>query len=282
MFNKAKLGYFSLMHLPPGDEAAYNHWHRYDHMPEVISVPGIHFGQRFVATPDCLSIRTAATSALAQAQYFTYYLFGEPITQTLRAFKANGTRLRAEGRQQSHEPAAIGGPFLLIKAWASPRVLVSARAVPYRPNKGIYAVVTDLLDSARQQDIAGWYDRVHIPDMLTVEGIAGAYWFISTDYTSALGFGENPLWRSIFIYYLDGDPVSTAARLKEHAVLWRRAGRLPDHRTVERTLLAGPYRSISSDAAMQALPSFMTKSPASRGSRGTQRHRLAETFRREV
>lgn len=83
MHNRAKLGYFSLISLPPGEEASYNRWHRYDHMPEVVSVPGRHFGQRFLATPECLAARVAADGGFARAQYFTYYLFGEPIDKTL-------------------------------------------------------------------------------------------------------------------------------------------------------------------------------------------------------
>ena len=74
----------------------------------------------------------------------TLYLMGEPVDATLRGVPGPGrarcTRPAASTRTAGR---ACRAPSSVTGAPAAPRVLVSAEAVPYRPNRGVYVVVRD-------------------------------------------------------------------------------------------------------------------------------------------
>ena len=51
--------------------------------------------------------------------------------------------LRSVGRFYQHRKAWISGPFDLLERAVAPRVLVSAEALAFRPNRGIYLIVEE-------------------------------------------------------------------------------------------------------------------------------------------
>ena len=244
--NKVKVGFFSFTEVTdPKEHRAYNDWHLMDHVVENIALPGIVRGERWVSTPACTNARLLADPMLAPIHYVACYLMSEPIGRTMETFLDLGAQLNAVGRFHRHRKSHLGGPFLLVKAYAAQRALVSPESIPYRPTRGIFVTVSDVLDPAQQDAVARWYDEVHIPDMLTVKGVAGAWWFANQSESTSPAFGyDNPPGRTVRVYYLDEDPLEMVADLHEKLPQWQAAGRMYDLSKAINTLFAGPFQTI--------------------------------------
>jgi hypothetical protein len=127
---------------------------------------------------------------------------------------------------------------------AAPRVLVSAEAVPYRPNRGVYVVVREgatipeggrAAPGATLRGTEG--DEGRLDDaLLAAEGVAGT-WTFSTD-----GRFDRHGWRpgdkTVTVSYLDAEPLAVAPGLGALV----RAQPDQDHRPV---LFAGPLETIT-------------------------------------
>jgi hypothetical protein len=244
--NKVKLGFFSFTEITdPREHHSYNEWHQLDHMPEQFPIPGIAFGERWVSTPDCTRARLADDGLVSPIHYITCYYLTEPVDRTLVDFVDWGAQLRALGRFHLHRKAHLGGPFLLVKGYAAPRVLVSPEAIPYRPKRGVIVTVTDLADAAAEPEVNAWLDQVHHPDLLTVHGVAGLWTFVSRGEVRGVFEGSNPAGRRITLLYLDEDPREVSAQLGEKLQEWRRAGRIPDLEKKVKTIFSGPLETIT-------------------------------------
>jgi hypothetical protein len=234
--NKVKAGFFSFTEVLDGRHREYNEWHLLDHMPENFKLEGLQWGQRWVATPELIERRFFAKGELAASQYLTLYIITDPLNQALDEFQALGRTLDSLGRFFKLRRSHLSGPFKFVKAYAAPRVLVDADVIPYRPNRGLFVTVEDhaedathaALDEARQ-----WYDRVHIPDLLSVRGVAGCWWF------EAMG-DANPPGRTVRAYWLDDDPVAFHDDLEAKTPTFS----MMDLSKAYRTLLVGTYQSI--------------------------------------
>jgi hypothetical protein len=195
------LGFFSFTEVTqPSAHRAYNEWHRLDHMPEQFSLDGVLFGQRWVCTPDCREARVAVGPLLEPCHYMTLYLMRD--AGVLPAFFDLAQRLRQADRFFAERRAHLSGPFEVRDRWVSPRVKVSAAAVPHRPARGIYVVVGPPVDGAA---------------MVAHQGVAGAWSFATTatDPTAAdTAAATDPgLDRHITVAFLDGDLATTASQL---------------------------------------------------------------------
>jgi hypothetical protein len=226
---KVVLGFFSFTEITdPSEHRSYNEWHQLDHMPEQFPLPGVAFGQRWVSTPPCRRARAYDGAGLGPVHYITLYLMGEPVDATLEAFGALGARLQAEGRFHQHRRSHLSGPMLVSGMQAAPRVVVSAEAVPYRPNRGAYVVVRAAGDPGEDERLAGAF--------VAQDGVAGA-WTFATD----ARFAHHP-WRpghkTITVCYLDGEPLTLAPALGGVV----RAEVEEGHRDV---LWAGPVATIT-------------------------------------
>jgi len=241
MANKVKVGFFSFTEVMDGQHRGYNEWHLLDHMPEQFKLEGLHWGQRWVATPELIERRLFSQGDLAASQYVTLYLITEPVAKALEEFDSLGRTRYAEGRFFKARRSHLSGPFTLRKTYAAPRMAIDADAIPYRPNRGVFVTAQDraeasteaALDEARQ-----WYDQVHIPDLLSVRGVAGCWWFEATP------DGPNPRERTIRLYWLDEAPNAFLDDLK---------AKTPDMSMIDlskayRTLLVGAYESIPWDS----------------------------------
>jgi hypothetical protein len=199
--NKVKIGFFSFTEVTPhGDHRAYNEWHQLDHMPEQLPIPGVAHGQRWVCSPACQAARAAAAGDLARTHYLTVYLMTEPVEETLAQYFALAKDLHALDRFYKHRYAHLSGPLEVVETHAAPRVLVSPEAIPYRPNRGVYAVV--------EEDPAG-APAVPAADLLALDGVAGVWVFVTTPRlpTGRWSSGD----RRITLCYLDGDPLAVSA-----------------------------------------------------------------------
>jgi hypothetical protein len=239
--NKVKVGFFSFTEVLDGRHREYNQWHLLDHMPENLKLHGLHWGQRWVATPELIERRLFSQGGIAASQYVTLYLITDPAQQALEEFQSLGRSLDSLGRFFKARRSHLSAPFRFIKAYAAPRVLVDAEVIPYRPNRGLFVTVQDhaegatetALDEARQ-----WYDRVHVPDLLSVRGVAGCWWFEAM--RDARGAEANPRGRTIRAYWLDDDPAAFLDDLRAKT----RSFSMMDLSKAYRTMLVGAYRSI--------------------------------------
>jgi len=205
---KVVVGFFSFTEITdPAEHRSYNAWHQLDHMPEQYPLAGVVHGERWVCTPACRSARAVDGELLRPVHYVTLYLMGEPVDETLREFRALGERLRAAGRFHEHRRSRLSGPFEVTAMAAAPRVLVSAEAVAFRPNRGVYVVVHDPAGAA------GPGDGAHplMSAMLEVPGVAGVWTFAAGG--RAERHGWRPGARGVTLCYLDEEPLELAGTL---------------------------------------------------------------------
>jgi hypothetical protein len=239
--NKVKVGFFSFTEVLDGRHREYNEWHLFDHMPENFKLEGLQWGQRWVSTPELIDRRLFSQGDLAASQYVTLYLITAPVTQALDEFQALGRTLNSLGRFFKARRSHLSGPFKLVKTYAAPRMAVDAEAIPYRPNRGLFLTAQDHAEGATQEaldEARQWYDRVHIPDLLQVRGVAGCWWF------EAMGDPPNPRGRTIRVYWLDEDPSLFLDDLKAKTP----GMSMMDLRKAYSTLLVGAYQSIPWDS----------------------------------
>jgi hypothetical protein len=239
--NKVEIGFFSFTEVTdPKEHRAYNEWHQLDHLPEQLPLPGVVHGQRWVATPACRRARVAAEPPLDRVQYLTLYLMTGPEDRVVEGFRNWGERLSELGRFHRHRVSHLSGPFLFLKAYAAPRVLISPEAIPYRPCRGIYVTVEEAIAKPRLDEWAQWLDRVEVPALLGVPGVAGIWSFVGRSQS----FHDAPDGRRVTVAYLDDDPLAVAQRLAERRDAGQREGRTPDWSADVRTTYAGPLETI--------------------------------------
>ena len=215
--NKVKVGYFSFTEITdPKEHHSYNEWHQLDHMPEQYPLPGLAFGQRWVSTPACRAAREVDEEPLRSVHYITLYLMTEPVKETLEKFMALGQQLREKNRFHLHRRSHLSGPFQLVATEAAGRVLISAEAVPYRPNFGVYVIVEELAEGSP-------FD-LDLSPLVAVPGVAGAWVF---------GAGR----RQISVCFLDDAPLGVADGLRP-ALVKRWAD------SSSRAVFAGPLETI--------------------------------------
>lgn len=237
--NKVKVGFFSFTEITdPGEHRAYNEWHQLDHMPEQLPIPGIVFGQRWVSTPACRASRAVDEEPLAPIHYVTLYLMADPVDRTLRDFMEVGQQLRALGRFHQKRRAAISGPHQWLDGHVSPRVLVGAEAVPYRPNRGVYVIVEEPRDDADPDVEDAWVRSLHeewADAVCALPGVAGVWQFATSPALRGGGWSDGV--RRITVCYLDGPPLEVAETIRPLLdQRWRDAPVRPIH--------AGPFETV--------------------------------------
>jgi hypothetical protein len=244
--NPVKVGFFSMTGgALSGDDAAYLRWHLLDHLPEQYSIPGIRLGTRWRADAACVALRTADVDGLAPIRHVVSYLMTDPVDDTLVEFAQLGRRCAEAGRYPEPASSFLLGAFHRQNAYAAPRALVSADAVPFRPHRGVYLIVEAATDGGDLDGWLRWHHQEHIPAVLGVEGVAGAYVFRSS---TLLGVGADqgqrfgvPAWdpgqRIITVVYLDDAVEPTAARLEPLVRSRWSSGAVTGQ-------LAGPFRSM--------------------------------------
>jgi hypothetical protein len=210
--NRVRAGFFSITPpAPPDDDGSYLRWHLLDHMPEQYLLPGLVLAQRWAADGDLANHRVAAAGALADVGGVVNYLFSEPVQQTYDDFMALGGQLRDAGRFPEVRPS-LQLRLLELQDWhAAPAAVVSAAVVPFRPHRGVVLVVEEPVgDDAAWRE---WLQREHYPELLSVDGVAGAWRYAGPDTWTVLASCEGGPQHTTVIY-LDADPIATAARLQ--------------------------------------------------------------------
>ena len=223
--SKIRLGFFSFTEITdPNEHHSYNEWHQLDHMPEQYPLDGVAFGQRWVSTPACRAVRLVSEPPLDAVHYVTLYLMTEPVERTLQEFMQLGRDLHAVGRFHLHRRARLSGPFPVLDEAVAPRVLISAAAVPYRPNRGVYVEVEELVGEGRTAAAAPAHSG-HLAALCAVPGVAGAWSFADEE-------------RRVTVTWLDAPPLEVREQI-DAVVAHRREG------STTRTVFAGPFEAIT-------------------------------------
>jgi hypothetical protein len=247
--------------LDPARHLLYNQWHQLDHRPENLSLDGVRYGERWVLSPDCAAVGRIDEPRLSGTHYINTYWFREPAAASIAEWQTLAERSFQWGRRPESEWAArpLMGFFSTVKGYVSPRVRVSADALPFRPNRGVHVTVSRLTDphSASTGQLFAWYDQVWIPDLLQRPGVAGV-WTFSSDSTTL-----DPSWRPvpgsttfnasgsdqgsirILLVYLDEDPVELCPQLTDRAETAAARDRPGNAADLEATLFAAPLRVIN-------------------------------------
>ena len=242
--NKLKAGFFALGEVWTPSHVDWNWWHSSDHIPENLALPGVAVGKRYVAPRSYREARFADHPAFAGSQYLMYYLFTDPVDRVIGDFGALGARVTHLGRMYEDRGIPMAGHYDILDCYVAPSTVVSPEALPYRPDRGVYIDIVEVAASG-QEEAVRWYDEVHIPDMLTVRGVTGCYSFKSrgAGVASSPGLEDAANWR-VFLYYLDADPLETAAEVASRLEARKAAGRLAGRDAAVKLLLSGPFASI--------------------------------------
>ncbi len=232
---RVKCGVFSLSPATtPGEDGSYLRWHLLDHMPEQYQLAGLVHATRWRADTDCVSARMAGSGDLANVGNVVNYLVGDPVQRTLDDFMELGRRLGEVGRFPEKRPSLQLRMPALLRWYASPRALISAEVVPFRPHRGVLLILEEPTDATDRW--LEWLHAEHYPALLDMPGVAGAWMYGSTSTWDVPPRCQgDPQYTTVV--YLDDDPISVA---KSSAAL---LGQRWSSGAV-RPLFAGPLRSM--------------------------------------
>lgn len=217
------------------DISGYLRWHLLDHMPEQYQLPGIVHAMRWIADGAYGDHRMAGEGELERVGGVVNYLVGDPVQQTHDDFMELGPRLAEKGRFPHRRPSLQLRMPALLHWYASPRALVSAEVVPFRPHRGVLLIMEEPV-GAETGDWLQWLHAEHYPELLALPGVAGAWMY-----------GSSRVWKLhatcrgepqyITVVYLDEDPLTTTQTMR--ATVERRwaSGAV-------RPLFAGPLRTM--------------------------------------
>lgn len=249
--------FFSFVEITdPDGHRTYNEWHQLDHRPENLLLPGVAWGDRWARTADCAGVGGPVDGGLAAVDYVAMYWFRPPYDESIAAWTKLGEDSFQWGRGplMSFVRRPLTAFFTPVKGYVAPRVPVSADALPFRPNRGLHVTLSRLPDAhgAAAHETFRWQDRVRIPDLLDVPGVAGAWTFAlhGLQRHPSLPFtedGAEPDRGSLRIrlLYLDDDPVDVAGEIAQREQGWAAAGRGTPAPEAEQVLLSSPVRTIT-------------------------------------
>jgi hypothetical protein len=233
---RVKAAFFSITPpAPPGDDGSYLRWHLLDHMVEQYQLPGIQYALRYIADGEYLDRRIVATGHLRDVGNVVNYLVGDPVQQTHDDFMELGPRLAEMGRFPEVRPSLQLRMPALLHWYAAPQALISPEVVPFRPHRGVVAIVEEPTGG----DVASWLQWLHsdhIATVLATPGVAGAWMYGTTNtWTLHPATQGDPQYTTVI--YLDEDPLATTqvlAPLVEQR--WKS--------DAVRPLFAGPLRTM--------------------------------------
>jgi len=246
--------FFTFVRLDdPAYHHEYNAWHALDHRPENLSLPGVAWGDRWKLTDDCKAVAFEPDEYLRGSDYVAMYWFRPPYDESLAAWN----KLAEDSFRWGRLPQIPGltrplrGFYQPVRGYAARRILVDHEVLPFRPNRGLYVVLTRNTDpyTAATHELHRWHDQDRLPALLDVPGVAGIWTF------SLLDAGTRP-WDAdaapapgketlrLTLFYLDEDPVDTALAIRARETELDAAGRGAPSSAQEELLVSFPVRAV--------------------------------------
>jgi hypothetical protein len=139
-------------HVAPDQEAGFNAWYDTEHLPGIAALPGFVLGRRYVcaaATPKYLAWYDTADEAVEPGSHLAKYMASpSPETRRVTQLLQHSERMNFRLMRDVGDTARSDAPWL-------------------------YIVHTDIPDhiAAEYND---WYDREHLPRLVTVPGVLRA------------------------------------------------------------------------------------------------------------
>jgi hypothetical protein len=244
----APMAYFSFVEMTdPAQHRTYSESQDLGLQPEIRAMPGVAWSDRWVHAPDCAALNNGTDGTLARIHYAEATWFRAPVEVAIRGFHDAHERASHIGAPLSADciERPLHGLFMPLKGYTHRRVRIAADALPFRPARGIYLLVSRFARRDAEAELAyHWYDATHIPDLLECRGAAGAWSFATADVFRPDRDITAPVLRIIQVY-LDDDPLAFVTDMAERTPSWRRAGRLADTSGVEEVLFASPLYTIT-------------------------------------
>jgi len=231
------MAYFALSRMADrAQHHAENELFQLYHQPELRSLPEIAWADRWVLSPDCAA--AATTDSDRRFDYASICWLRAPAHASARACGEHFERAAQRGlHSRAWAEPALEVFMVPLKGYVRKQALLSADALPFRPNTGTYLIVSQFFrhHDAEAEDVFRWYDQVHIEELLSCGGAAGAWTFGAREFYAPDRDLTQPTLR-ITLVYLEGDPLAFAAQAA--------AKRTRDTSHVEKILFAGPLRAI--------------------------------------
>ncbi len=223
----------------PAQHRAENELFQLYHQPELRSRPAVAWADRWVSAPDCVG-RSAVTPE-GRFDYASICWLRPPAHANARALAEHFERAAQLGLHSRGRAETTLDTFMVpLKGYVRRQALLSADALPFRPNTGVYLIVSrsHRHHDADAEDVFRWYDQTRIPDLLGCAGAVGAWTFAAREFYAPDRDLAKPMLRMTLVY-LERDPLAFADDVAKLP-----AARLRDTRHVETILFAGPLRAI--------------------------------------
>jgi hypothetical protein len=220
----------------PAQHRAENELFQLYHQPELRRLPEVAWVDRWVYAPDC-----ATRSTLTPEFRFDYAAVSwlrPPAHASARACTEHFERAAQLGLHSRAWAETPLETFMApLKGYVRPAALLSADALPFRPNTGAYLIISRFHrhHDAAAEDVFRWYDQTRIPALLDCAGAVGAWTFAARDFYAPDRDLNQPMLRMTLVY-LEHDPLAFA---NQALTLTPR-----DTSGVEKILFAGPLRAI--------------------------------------
>jgi hypothetical protein len=220
----------------PARHHAENELFQLYHQPELRRLPEVAWVDRWVCSPDC-DARSVRTAEL-RFDYAAISWLRPPAHASARACTEHFERAAQLGLHSRGWAETTLDTFMVpLKGYVRPAALLSADALPFRPNTGVYLIVSRFHrhHDAGAEDVFRWYDQTRIPELLECAGAVGAWTFAAREFYAPDRDLTQPMLRMTLVY-LERDPPAFADQASKPTSR--------DTSGVEQILFAGPLRAI--------------------------------------
>jgi hypothetical protein len=229
----------ALLDIPPELTEEYNRWYDLDHLAEHVSKADIAMARRYVAPRDLQGLGTLSGDVVSMhAPYLTIYFAAIPDFDGEAALAGWTTKDRGivkAGRYFREGRGVLAGRWRTVGAWARAGCNVSEEAIPYLAHRGVVVAIGRPPAPDRRAEALGWWDDVHIPDLLAVDGVLAVLRFEPSGPPSDL---------VLHVLLLEADPKVAMPRIDGAMRYASAIGRFPPHGGGYEPLAFLPYRSI--------------------------------------
>jgi hypothetical protein len=178
-----------------GRDAEYLEWHSLDHRPEQYRIAGLRHSLRLVSTPECRSQRAVSDARYDATDHVMMYFWAHE--DSLGPFGALSDALTGDRRGVTL-PSVGFGTFQLVGKVATPRAVVGADVLPWRPALGAYLLIEQ--------------GATPPGTVVDVDGVAGAWWHEGMVTETPFTIDNRGL--QVTLFFLDEDPVEVAGAMR--------------------------------------------------------------------